>query len=127
MSQREVGAVLKNSSIDVVRAFNRAFNARDVNAVMELMTEDVQFEGTSPPDGDRHVGAEAVRREWERLFASTRDLSFDTEEMFDAGDRVVVRWTFHWTGEVGPEHVRGVDVFRLREGLIAEKLSYVKG
>ena len=39
-----------------------------------------------------------------------------------------MRWTYHWreAGEaVG--HVRGVDVYRLRDGLIAEKLSYVKG
>jgi len=26
-----------------------------------------------------------------------------------------------------PGHVRGVDVFRVREGKVAEKLAYVKG
>ena len=26
-----------------------------------------------------------------------------------------------------PGHVRGVDVFRVRDGKVAEKLSYVKG
>jgi hypothetical protein len=40
----------------------------------------------------------------------------------------VLRWTFGWTNPDGsPGHVRGVDVLRLREGKVAEKLSYVKG
>jgi ketosteroid isomerase-like protein len=95
---------------------------------MALMTPDVVFEGTTPPDGDRHVGADAVRQEWERLFASTTGLDFTTEEVVDAGDRVVVRWTFRWLEPDGTTgHVRGIDVFLLKDGLIAEKLSYVKG
>ena len=39
------------------------------------------------------------------------------------GDRAVVRWVFDW----GTGHVRGVDVMRVRDGKVAEKLSYVKG
>jgi hypothetical protein len=39
-----------------------------------------------------------------------------------------MRWTYHWTDPSGtPGHVRGVDLYRLEDGLIAEKLSYVKG
>jgi SnoaL-like domain len=48
---------------------------------------------------------------------------FDVEETIEAGDRVVQLWRYTWNGG----HVRGVDVFRVRDGLIAEKLSYVKG
>ena len=45
-----------------------------------------------------------------------------------AGDRGVLRWRFAWTDDDGsPGHVRGVDVLRFRDGLVAEKLSYVKG
>ena len=37
------------------------------------------------------------------------------------------RW-FVWTDPAGQSgHIRGVDVFRVRDGLILEKLSYVKG
>ena len=44
------------------------------------------------------------------------------------GDRAVVRWRYSWPERVGERgHVRGVDVLRLRDGKIAEKLSYVKG
>jgi ketosteroid isomerase-like protein len=44
------------------------------------------------------------------------------------GDRAVVRWRFSWLDPDGWRgHVRGVDVLRLRDGRVAEKLSYVKG
>ena len=40
----------------------------------------------------------------------------------------MLRWRFSWRdddGEAG--HVRGVDILGFRDGLVAEKLSYVKG
>jgi uncharacterized protein (TIGR03086 family) len=109
--------------------FNAAFGSGDVDAVMALMSKDCVFESTGPaPDGLRHEGAEAVRAVWVGLFRGTRDLAFTEEESFLDGDRAVVRWRFEWTNEDGsPGHVRGVDVMRLRDGLVSEKLSYVKG
>jgi ketosteroid isomerase-like protein len=100
-----------------------------VDAIMALMTDDVVFEATGPaPDGVRHVGAEAVRAVWLELFGGTPDALFTEEESFVAGDRAVLRWVFSWTGEDGsPGHVRGVDVLTFRDGLVSEKLSYVKG
>jgi uncharacterized protein (TIGR03086 family) len=109
--------------------FSAAFGSGDVDAVMDLMTDDCVFEATGPaPDGARHEGAEAVRAVWVDLFGGTRDAAFSEEESFVAGDRAVLRWRFDWTEEDGsPGHVRGVDVLRLRDGLVCEKLSYVKG
>lgn len=116
------------ATLAVVERFNEAFGRGDVDAVMELMTEDCVFENTyPPPDGERHVGQEAVRKFWEGFFSSTEESRFDTEELFAEGDRVVARWRFSW-GKPGSEgHVRGVDVMRVRDGKVAEKLSYVKG
>lgn len=107
----------------VVARFGAAFDAKDVDAVMAAMTPDCVFEDTSPPDGGRHVGQAAVRAAWEALFAASPDAVFTTEETFAAGDRVVARWRYDY----GDGHVRGVDVFTVRDGLVAEKLSYVKG
>ncbi|MFN8594025.1 MAG: nuclear transport factor 2 family protein [Thermomicrobiales bacterium] len=108
----------------VIAAFNAAFNRHDVDAVMALMTDDVVFENTSPPpDGERCVGQEAVRGFWQRFFAASPNAWFDVEDQFTVGDRCLVRWRYSW----GDGHIRGVDVFRVREGKIAEKLSYVKG
>lgn len=121
-------ASIEVATLAAVGAFNGAFARQDVEAVTRLLTEDTVFENTYPsPDGERFVGAAAVRAFWERFFASTPSARFETEEAFAAGDRAVARWIFHWDAPDGPGHVRGVDVFRVRDGLIAEKLSYVKG
>jgi uncharacterized protein (TIGR03086 family) len=106
-----------------VARFAAAFDTRDVAAIMACMTEDCVFESTAPPDGERFEGQAAVRGAWERLFDGAPSARFTTEESIARGDRVVVRWRYDWAGG----HVRGVDLYRVRDGLIAEKLSYVKG
>lgn len=117
------------STLEAVRHFNEAFGRHDVDGVMAAMTPDCLFENTCPPpDGERYVGQDDVRRFWDRFFRSSPTARFSTEEIFAAGDRCVVRWRYDWTGEDGtPGHIRGVDLFRVREGKVAEKLSYVKG
>ena len=55
----------------------------------------------------------------------TPGMSFTEEESFVSGDRAVVRWRYAWGGP-DPGHVQGVDVIRFRDGLVCEKLSYVK-
>ena len=114
-------------ALAVVGRFNQAFARGDVDGVMALMTEDCVFENTyPPPDGERHVGQADVRAFWTRFFAETPSARWETEEMFAAADRVVARWKFSWGG-AEPGHIRGVDVMRVRDGKVAEKLSYVKG
>jgi ketosteroid isomerase-like protein len=109
--------------------FSAAFGRGDVAAIMALMTADCCFEATGPaPDGLRHEGAAAVQAVWVELFEGTARPAFTEEEMFVCGDRGVLRWRFGWRDDDGTEgHVRGADVVRFRDGLVAEKLSYVKG
>ncbi|ODU03565.1 MAG: DUF4440 domain-containing protein [Pseudonocardia sp. SCN 72-86] len=114
-----------SAALDAVARFNDAFDRRDVDAVMTAMTDDCVFEDTAPPDGVRHIGQDAVRAAWEKLFANPG--TFTTEEVFAAGDRVVARWRHAWGPADAGGHVRGVDVFTVRDGLVAEKLAYVKG
>lgn len=115
------------ATLDAVGRFNEAFNRHDVEAVMATMTEDCVFENTSPPpDGARHQGQAEVRAAWEEFFAASPKATFETEEIFAAGDRCIVRWLYRWTGD-GGGHVRGVDLFRIRDRRVAEKLAYVKG
>src|SRR5262245_29488166 len=121
---------LTASTLETVRRFNEATNRHDVDGMMALMTDDVVFESTvPPPDGERREGSAAVRAAWEELFRGAPGALFEAEESFAAGDRCVVRWSYRWApdrpGE--PGHVRGVDLFRVRDGKVAEKLSYVKG
>ncbi|MDX6357540.1 MAG: hypothetical protein QOH37_594 [Nocardioidaceae bacterium] len=109
--------------------FSAAFGTGDVDAIMALMTQDCVFEATGPaPDGEKHEGAAEVRAMWDQLFGETHEPSFVEEESFVSGDRAVLRWRFEWVDDDGsPGHVRGVDLLRLRDGLVCEKLSYVKG
>jgi ketosteroid isomerase-like protein len=109
---------------ETIERFNEAFNRHDVDTVMALMTDDVIFENTSPPpDGERFEGQTAVRAMWENFFASSPQAHFEAEEISASGDRCTVRWRYSW----GDGHVRGVDLFRVQDGRVAEKLSYVKG
>ena len=117
------------TTMAVIDQFNDRFNAHDVDGVMAVMTDDCIFENTSPfPDGERFEGQAAVRRFWEEFFAGTPSAYFAAEEVFAAGDRATVRWRYTWRNDDGSEgHIRGVDVFRVRDGKVAEKLAYVKG
>ena len=129
MDARGRGDPEARSTLETVRRFNDAFDRQDVDAIMAAMTEDCVFENTCPPpDGERFTGQEAVRKFWQRLFASSPGSRFTAEEIFASGDRCVVRWRYDWKSSGGaPGHVRGVDIFRVREGKVAEKLAYVKG
>lgn len=119
---------MTEQTLATVHRFNDAFNRHDVDAVMALMTDDCVFDNTRPPpDGERIVGQAAVRAFWAEFFRRSPDARFDTEEIFAAGDRCVVRWTYHWVKDGKPGHVRGVDIFRVQDGKVAEKLSDVKG
>jgi ketosteroid isomerase-like protein len=117
------------ATLEAVRRFNEAFARHDVDGVMAAMSEDCVFENTwPPPDGQRCSGQAAVRGFWERFFRENPSASFETEEVIGAGSRCVIRWVYRWRNPDGSAgHVRGVDVFRVRDGKVVEKLSYVKG
>ena len=114
------------STDEVITAFGAAFNSHDLEAIMAWTTPDCVFESTAPPAGRRYLGQAAVRSVWAALFVDADDATFTEEQRWVAGDRAVVQWRYDWAGDQ-PGHVRGVDLFRVRDGLVAEKVSYVKG
>lgn len=117
------------SSMRIVLEFNEAFNRHDVQGMMKLMSDDCAFENTAPsPDGTRFGGREAVTRFWQDFFRESPHAHIDIEEIFSLGARCIMRWNYTWVDAAGQKgHVRGVDIFREKDGLISEKLSYVKG
>ncbi len=118
-----------DATLATINRFNDAFNRHDVDAIMALMTDDCVFENTNPaPDGARYEGQAAVRAIWQDFFESSAQARFTWEEIVACGDRGVARWRYDWIDASGATgHVRGVDLFRVRDGKVAEKLSYVKG
>ena len=117
------------SGVRLVLEFNEAFNQHDVPGMMGCMSEDCLFENTyPPPDGTRIAGKEAVTRFWEEFFRDSPSAHIEIEEIFGMGNHCVMRWKYEWVDVAGEKgHVRGVDIFKIQEGLITEKLSYVKG
>ncbi len=121
--------LLDETTRRTIDGFNDALNRRDVDAVMALMTDDCVFENTSPfPDGQRYEGQAAVRGFWTEFLAGSPHAHFDTEEIIVCGERSVVRWRYEWrNADGGAGHIRGIDLFTVCEGKVAEKLAYVKG
>lgn len=111
-----------------VERFNEAVNRHDLAAVVALLHDETVFENTAPPpDGTRYEGRAAVAAFWEKWLAANPGARFETEEMMVAGDRCIVLWVYRKLRDGRPWHLRGIDVFTVRDGKILAKLSYVKG
>ena len=117
------------SSMRTVLAFNEAFNRHDIEGMMQLMSDDCVFENTAPaPEGTVYKGKEAVTQFWQDFFRNSPQAHIEIEEIFGLGLRCIMRWRYEWVDAAGGKgHVRGVDVFQVKDGLIQEKLSYIKG
>jgi predicted SnoaL-like aldol condensation-catalyzing enzyme len=120
---------ITQSTLETIIRFNNAINAHDLDAVTSLLTDDTVFENTYPaPDGETIEGKAAVSGFWLEFFESSPKARFYIEESFASGERAFVRWRYNWqNADETFGHVRGVDIFRVHNGKIAEKLSYVKG
>ena len=125
--------MLMNSTSDhttrlAIDRFNDAFNRHDADALAALLTDDTVFEDTSPPpDGRRIEGKAAVVEFWRGWFTRNSDAVFEAEDVIVSGDRAVVRWIYRKPRNGQPWHLRGVDVFTVRDEKVAAKLAYVKG
>ena len=113
----------------LVLEFNEAFNRHDVSGMMRLMSDDCIFENTAPaPDGTVYSGKEAVTHFWQDFFRESPHAHIEIEEVFGFGNRCVMHWKYSWVDAAGIRgHVRGVDIFEVKDGYICKKLSYVKG
>ncbi len=111
-----------------IDSFNEVFNRHDADGLAAFLTEDTVFEDTSPaPDGGRIEGKAAVVEFWRGWFARNPDARFETEEVIVSGSRATVLWVYRKMRNGQPWHLRGVDVFTIRDGKVAAKLAYVKG
>lgn len=117
------------SAIRVVIEFHEAFNRHDVAGMMRWMSADCVFDTTHPaPDGSLYRGAEEITRYWQEFFRQSPQAHIHIEEIVGYGARCIMRWRYEWVDADGnPGHVRGVDIFQVKDNLITEKLSYVKG
>ncbi len=117
------------SAIRVVLAFNAAYNRHDVTGMLQMMSDACVVETTHPaPEGTVYTGKDAVTQFWQDFFRASPQAHLTIEEIFGLGMRCIMRWSYEWVDGAGTKgHVRGVDVFHVKNGLICEQLSYSKG
>jgi len=128
MSSQPSDASQEQATRETIQRFNAAFNAHDADGVEKLLTDDTVFEDTSPaPDGRRVEGKKAVAEFWRAWFEKNPDATFEAEEMIVSGPRATVLWVYRKMRNGQPWHLRGVDVFSVKDGKVAAKLAYVKG
>jgi ketosteroid isomerase-like protein len=116
---------LSSQTLQIMQRFNRAFIQHDGSLLDGLIAEDCVMESVEPaPDGTRFVGREACLEFWQKL-ADNRDGQFADEEIVAMDERAIIRWRYRF-GPGLSQSVRGVNVMRVRDGLIIEALGYVK-
>lgn len=124
-------AAMPDDVMALMKAFGKAFNRSDIDSILDCVTDDFvwrQASGPDAPDGKIVSGQKAVRAALAERDNAYRDMRFSDADVFMAGDDRVVG-TFRATGKYASGaklDVRGVDIYTLREGLIASKDSYWK-
>ena len=114
-----------SQTLQIMQRFNHAFVQHDGSLLDDLIAEDCVMESVEPaPDGTRYVGRNACLEFWQKL-ANSRDGAFATEDIVAIDEHAIIRWRYRF-GPGLSQSVRGVNVMRVRDGLIIEALGYVK-
>ncbi|HEX2496954.1 MAG TPA: SgcJ/EcaC family oxidoreductase [Gaiellaceae bacterium] len=122
----------------LIDRYNAAWNAHDIETILELHTDDSVFENHTT--GDLNVGKEAIGGAIRGIFTVFPDLQFETRRRYVRDDLVVQEWTARGTHlgkmnragmEVEPTgrsvEYRGMDVIPIENGLVARKDVYSDG
>ena len=110
---------------DIINRFNDAFINHEPRLLDGLIGEDCVMEAIQPaPDGERVEGRDACLTFWQAL-ANDRTTQFNAEEIVVSDDRATIRWRYRY-GPDEADYVRGVNLMRVRDGVIVEALGYSK-
>jgi hypothetical protein len=98
---------------DVVTRFRAAVESGEIEAVPELLAEDIVFH--SPVTFHPFIGREAVSRLLGIVFETFEDFQYTDALEMDGGHALIFRTS------VGGREIEGIDLFRLdQDGLIAD-------
>jgi ketosteroid isomerase-like protein len=106
-----------------VRAIFEAFDAKDVSALAAFMTDDVRLRlGNVETVQGRSAFVEAVNA----FVASVAGFRHDVIDVWSDGDTLIAELDVHYTRRDGREvSVPGCNVFRLRDGSVADYRTYM--
>ena len=126
----ETMTLTRRQILEALTEWNRAWEAHDLDGVMDLFHQDVIFENWT---GGRAAGKVNLRRAWTPWFEKHGGFRFTEEETFvdEEAQKALFRWKLDWPSqEPGyegiPERRCGVDVLHFRDGKIIRKLTYSK-
>ncbi len=123
MSQEEL------VSMETVKAIVDAFNAHDLDAIMEFFADDCSLDMPRGPDpwGQRFRGKAEVREGLATRFAGLPDVQYGDDRHWISGNMVVSEWLLTGTRSDGVRvNVRGCDHYEFRDGKVIRKDAYWK-
>jgi ketosteroid isomerase-like protein len=106
----------------LIGRYNDAWNSQDLETIHGLHHPEIVFENHTA--AERAEGAEAVREHIAQIFRNNPSMTFSTRSFRAADDFAVCEWTLKVEREGQWLEWDGVDVFPLRDGLIARKDVY---
>jgi ketosteroid isomerase-like protein len=120
---------LHSSPVETAKAILDAFNAHDLDRIMDFFADDCSLDMPLGPEpwGQRYVGKTAVRDGLAGRFTGLPDLHYGEARHWGSGNMVASEWLL--TGPLrGGEKVRvcGCDHYEFRDGKVVRKDSYWK-
>lgn len=119
----------QQDKMHLLKRFAKAFNDHDIETLMECMTEDCIYEGSTGMHefGTRFEGRKAVRDSFLNIFKAFPDAQWNNDQHIIDGERGMSQWFFTGTLINGKRvEVNGCDLFHFKEGKIFIKDSYRK-
>ena len=116
-------------SVETLKAIANAFNAHDLDAIMEFFADECSLDlprGTEPW-GQRFAGKAAVREGLATRFKGLSDVHYSDDRHWVSGNMGVSEWLLTGTTPEGRRvRVRGCDHWEFRDGKVIRKDSYWK-
>lgn len=97
-------ALTHGAGQDLLKAWKRAWEARDVDAFLALFTEDADFR--PDPFADALVGSLAIRGYWNAFAAATVNTELDAERIWVTDRTVLASWHGAMTSRRTAERTR---------------------
>lgn len=125
------GLVAQTDITQVVKDAYAAFLRRDIGAILNMVTDDVEWVSPGPPEPgpepNRFYGRDGVARFFEAVLNDLEFDEFQPQEYVMQGDKVVALGRYSFRVKDTGEHCRSewAMVFTLRGGKIARFHEYV--
>jgi ketosteroid isomerase-like protein len=107
---------------ELIERYNDAWNRQDLDAIHALHHPEIVFDNHTA--GERAEGADAVREHIGRIFENNPTMRFTTRSLQAGQDFAVCEWTLNVEKDGKRLEWEGVDVFPIKDGLIARKDVY---